>query len=46
MTNKNVKFSDFPLDKEILKALDLLGYKKPAKVQEELIPLILRGKTV
>ena len=44
MTNTNVQFSDFPLDKEILKALDLLGYKKPAKVQEELIPLILRGK--
>ena len=39
-----IKFSDMNLDQEILKAIDLLGYKKPAKVQEEVIPIILAGK--
>lgn len=37
-------FSRYPLDKEILEALDMLQYKAPTKVQELVIPLALEEK--
>ncbi len=37
-------FKDYPLDNEIKRALSELGFKKPLKVQAEVIPMILAGK--
>lgn len=42
----NYKFIDFKLDKNILKALNNLGYKNPSKVQEEVIPKLLNGEDI
>lgn len=42
----NHKFIDFKLNKEILKALNNLGYKSPSKVQEEVIPRLLNNEDV
>ncbi|MGX4599375.1 DEAD/DEAH box helicase [Faecalimicrobium sp. JNUCC 81] len=42
----NHKFIDFKLNKEILKALNNLGYKRPSKVQEEVIPRLLNCEDV
>lgn len=39
-------FKKFNLSEEILKALELLKYENPTKVQEETIPLVLDGKDV
>jgi superfamily II DNA/RNA helicase len=40
----NNEFENYKLDKEILKAIEALGYKRPSKVQEKAIPVILQGK--
>ncbi|MBU5439844.1 DEAD/DEAH box helicase [Tissierella sp. MSJ-40] len=37
-------FKDYNLSDEILKSVDLLGYKNLTKVQEETLPIILKGK--
>ncbi|MDF9825410.1 ATP-dependent RNA helicase DeaD [Breznakia sp. PF5-3] len=39
-------FEDYIKDKEILKAIDKLGYKQPTPVQEEVFPLVLNNKDV
>lgn len=40
------QFRDFQIDEEILKAIDLLGYKKPSEVQQQVLPLALEGKDI
>ena len=42
----NKKFEDFNLDKYIIKALHNLNYKTPSKVQEEVIPRLLKKEDV
>ena len=42
----NKKFEDFNLDKYIIKALYNLNYKTPSKVQEEVIPRLLKKEDV
>ena len=42
----NKKFEDFKLDKYIIKALYNLNYKIPSKVQEEVIPRLLKKEDV
>ena len=42
----NKKFEDFKLDKYIIKALYNLNYKTPSKVQEEVIPRLLKKEDV
>lgn len=42
----NHKFIDFKLNKDILKALNNLGYKNPSKVQEEVIPKLLNYEDI
>lgn len=37
-------FQSYPLDPDILSALNELGYTKPTTVQEKAIPLVLEGK--
>lgn len=44
MTTK--KFVDFKLSADVLKAIDLLGFKSPTEVQEQVIPLVLENKDV
>lgn len=39
-------FRNYNLSEDILKALDLLGYKEPTNIQKEVIPAILDGKHV
>lgn len=39
-------FETFGLSKDILGALDILGYKEPTTVQEQVIPLVLAGKDI
>jgi ATP-dependent RNA helicase DeaD len=39
-------FNDFKLSEQILKAIDKLGYEKPSKVQEKVIPIALSGKDI
>lgn len=38
------QFSDYPLSKEILNALNSLGYESPTEVQAEVIPVALEHK--
>lgn len=42
----NKKFTDFNLNKNILKALNNLGYKEPSKVQEQAIPKLLKQEQI
>ena len=42
----NKKFEDFNLDKYIIKALYNLNYTIPSKVQEEVIPRLLKKEDV
>ncbi len=37
-------FEKYKIDKEIIKALEILGYERPMEVQEKVIPLVLKGK--
>lgn len=39
-----LNFKNYQLSNEIIKALDLLGYTKPTKVQSEVIPTLLKRK--
>lgn len=41
-----LEFSDLDISNEILEALKKLGYKKPSKVQKEVIPIALRNKDI
>ncbi len=43
---ENKEFKDYKLDDELLKAIDILGFENPTKVQEEVIPLALENKDV
>lgn len=43
---KETKFDQFHLSREITKALNLLTYNKPTKVQEQAIPKLLKKKDV
>lgn len=40
------EFQELKLDKNIIKSLNALGYNKPSKVQNEVIPQLLKGKDV
>lgn len=42
----NNKFTNFNLDKNIIKSLNNLNYKEPSKVQEEVIPKLLNKTDV
>lgn len=39
-------FKDYKLSNEILKSLDMLNYKSPTKVQQEVIPVALENKDI
>lgn len=41
-----MKFSDYPIDKKIKKAIEELGYKKPTDIQFKAIKPILEGEDV
>lgn len=41
-----MRFSDLNLSKEVLQAIDDMGFEKPSEVQEGTIPLILEGRDV
>ena len=43
MSNKIVQFEQFKLNRQLLNAVDDLGYKVPTPVQEKTIPLVLAG---
>ena len=45
-TANTIKFSDYMLHRDILKALDLLGLKSPTPVQREVIPHVLQNHDV
>lgn len=42
----NMKFEEFKISEEILKAIDNLGYKNPSEVQAAVIPTALQGKDI
>lgn len=42
----NTSFKDYELSNEIVKAIDLLNYKIPTKVQQQVIPAVLAKKDV
>lgn len=44
MTKAN--FKDYKLSKEILRAIEMLNYKSPTKVQEEVLPIALENKDI
>lgn len=44
MTKTN--FKDYQLDNELLKSINILHFQKPTKVQQEVIPIALKGKDV
>lgn len=44
MTKK--EFKDYKLSSELLETIQILKYKNPTKVQEKVIPVVLRGKDV
>jgi ATP-dependent RNA helicase RhlE len=39
-------FEDFALNRQLLSAVDDLGYTEPSPIQEKAIPLILQGHDV
>lgn len=41
---KNIKFEDYGLEKELLKALTILNFNKVTEVQKEVIPIALKNK--
>ncbi len=41
-----MRFSDLNLSKEVLQAIDDMGFESPSEVQEATIPLILEGRDV
>jgi len=41
-----MKFEEFNISEEILKAIDKLGYKNPSEVQTRVIPVALQGKDI
>lgn len=41
-----MRFSDLNLSKEVLQAIDDMGFESPSEVQEATIPLILKGRDV
>lgn len=41
-----MKFDDFALNRQLLNAVDDLGYTEPSPIQEKAIPLILQGHDV
>ena len=44
MTEAN--FSNYPLSSELLKAIGMLNFKQPTKVQEQVIPAVLEKKDI
>jgi ATP-dependent RNA helicase RhlE len=42
--NKNMTFKDLHLVPPILKALEEIGYEQPTPIQQQSIPILLRGK--
>ncbi|MGH4119643.1 DEAD/DEAH box helicase [Clostridium sp.] len=42
----NIKFEEFKISEEILKAINNLGYKNPSEVQAAVIPVALEGKDI
>ncbi|WP_027626801.1 DEAD/DEAH box helicase [Clostridium lundense] len=40
----DIKFSDLELHKDVLKAIDDLGFEEPSQIQAEAIPVVLSGK--
>ena len=44
MTKEN--FNDYKLSEDIIKAIDLLAYKSPTKVQGKVIPVALKGQDI
>ncbi|MDD2180970.1 MAG: DEAD/DEAH box helicase [Bacilli bacterium] len=42
----NKKFTELGLSENVLKSIDKLGFDKPSKIQEEIIPLIMEGNDV
>ncbi len=42
----NTDFMNYPLSDELLKAIHTLGFNKPTKVQEQVIPAILQKKDI
>ncbi|MBZ9687223.1 DEAD/DEAH box helicase [Clostridium estertheticum] len=42
----NIKFEEFNISEEILKAIVNLGYKNPSEVQAAVIPIALKGKDI
>lgn len=41
-----VNFSDYSLDNELLKAIQMLSFQTPTKVQQQVIPAILENKDI
>lgn len=39
-------FTDYQLSQELLKAIDMLSYKSPTRVQEQVIPAVLENKNL
>lgn len=42
----NIKFEQFNISEEILKAINNLGYKNPSEVQAAVIPVALKGNDI
>ena len=42
----NMKFNELPIEEDILRALDDLGFEEPFPIQENAIPPMLEGKNV
>lgn len=41
-----VSFNDFSLDSELVKAIGILNFESPTKVQQQVIPAVLAGKDI
>ena len=39
-------FKDYQLSSELLKAISMLNFKNPTKVQEQVIPVVLEQKDI
>lgn len=44
--NEKKYFNEYKVSEDILKALEVLGYREPTQIQQAVIPIMLQGKNV
>jgi len=46
LESKNLKFSDFGFDPDLMEGINAMGFESPTPIQQQAIPAILQGKDI